>query len=436
MRPSILTNLVKTIKQSEFFDFSLRYHPIYYRRTLSAIQDMGNGSKSERLTSLLPLRDRTLKYAARTGYGKTFGPKFENWPVLQKTQLQTCHRNFVRPHICGVSASTSGSTGTPLKLVRSLENVAAEQAFIDFLLQDYGLTFRNAKIAILRADEIKDPSDKTPPYSTTTHGGKRLVLSNSHLTLQTVDWFVDKLGEFQPQILWVYPSMLANLLYLMDKKGLKLQIPIVLGASELFDSASRQAAAVALKATVIDYYGQAERVCFAYSKNNKEYWFLPSYGYVELTRDNDSADTARVISTSYWNTAMPLVRYDTGDNIIVPTGSTKAELEAIALGLKPFIGIAGRTKDYIETPGGRRIGGLNHIPQNVENTFKVQIIQKSPLHITISVLGNSNFSSLDKEKLRENARKLIPSEIQLDIEKVNQLKTQSNGKTPFVIRFG
>ena len=45
----------------------------------------------------------------------------------------------------------------PLKLWRSMECVVAEQAFLDDLLAPYGFSMHGSRMAVLRADKVKDP---------------------------------------------------------------------------------------------------------------------------------------------------------------------------------------------------------------------------------------------------------------------------------------
>jgi len=434
-----LPELVRRAKDIGSLDRLIRYHPLYYTRALYTIGKFNDAGMQERERLADEMRERTLNLALRTPYGKQYGHDFECWPILEKTTLRN------NPDVCftrsfpSIPASTGGTTGLPLGLSRSIQCIAAEQAFIDNLIRGYGLSFRSARIAVLRADEVKDLADDKPPFGVLRHAGIRLILSNAHMSRRTVDWFVSALKEFQPQVLWVYPGMLANLIRLMDEAGLNLKIPIVLASSELMEPSLYRAIEQTLSARVIDYYGQGERVCFAYSTQSGEYWFSPSYGYVELQPQNNcdienGTKSARIIATSYWNNAMPLVRYNTGDLAIVPSSYTAKDCDEVALGIKPFFGIAGRSDEYIVTQDGKSIHGLNHLPRDIEHILQLQVVQESVDQVTIKVLARPDFSESDREKIAENARGLIPPEIDLTIDVVDLLEFAPNGKTPFVIR--
>ncbi len=436
---SYLPKIVKKAKEIGSLDRIIRYHPLYYARALRVINKFNKQGVLERKQISEALMNRALLYASKTPYGKQYGRNYDAWPVLEKTTLRDQPGINSAGSFLSIPASTGGTTGVPLKLLRSMECVAAEQAFLDSLIEPHGLSFRTAKIALLRASGVKSLADNKPPFGVYGHGGKRLVLSSSHLSRNTINWFVSELQKFRPQLFWIYPGMLASMIRLMGEAGLKLKIPVIFSSSESMEPELVDLAGEMLSAKIIDYYGQAERVSFAYSNQTKEYWFSPAYGYVELQHEQDhnvesGTKTVKIISTAYWNSAMPLVRYNTGDKAIVPLAYTAKDLEEVALGVKPFLGIAGRSNEYIISPNGMNISGLNQIPREVEHIIRIQIVQNSLEQVAIKILADADFNELDHNKIMANARIHIPPEIDVIVEIVEFLESLSNGKTPLVIR--
>lgn len=434
-----LIKLSDKLKSLGLIDSVVRYNPISYNKVLRVIREMESENFEGRRAYSKLLTSRILKSAHQTLYGKKYGGSIEEWPILTKTELRGNLRKFCRTGVINIPASTGGTTGTPIQLIRSTENVAAEQVFIDKLLHQFSLKFNSARVAVLRANEVKDPVDHTPPYGELTHRGKRLVLSNAHLSDNTIGWFISTLNDFRPDILWVYPSMITNLILLMQKSGLSLTIPIVLTSSESLTSATYKEIERVFKAKIIDYYGQAERVCFAYSFNGNEYWFCPAYGLVELLKDQSSIESngnvvMKIIATGYWNRAMPLIRYETEDYAIIPARSTARDIEKMCLGVKPFLGVAGRCDEYVISRYGHRIGGLNHLPREVKNILRLQVVQESYDLIVIKALTLPGFGDADRRKILTNAQALIPPQMNIQVEGVSELERRTNGKTPYVIR--
>jgi phenylacetate-CoA ligase len=264
------------------------------------------------------------------------------------------------------------------------------------------------------------------------------VLSSPHLSAATLPWYLDALERFRPDILWVYPTMGASLVRLTEAAGAALRIPVVLASSERLDPRVRAAMETNWGAAVVDYYGLAERVAFSASAVADRHLFDPSYGRVELLEVRDGAvenghREVAIVATGYWNAALPLVRYDTGDRALVPADATDSDLDEIALGLRPFAGIAGRGDDFIYAPDGRRLSGMNHLPREVANLLQMQIVQREHDGIDIHALVRAGFGPADIARIEANARAKIPPSMTVRIAVVDRLAQTPSGKTPFVI---
>jgi phenylacetate-CoA ligase len=174
-----------------------------------------------------------------------------------------------------------------------------------------------------------------------------LMLSSGHLSLETAPWFYQELRKFKPDAVYVYPASGEALTRFLKQLGLELEIPLILSSSHALDSRTRRLMEETFDATVVDYYSQVERVSFAAGVAVGAYYFNPAYGHVELKTVPASEAPAghrafEIIGTGFWNEAMPLVRYRTGDIAIVPDSYTPADLDDVTLGLKPVAAIRRR----------------------------------------------------------------------------------------------
>ncbi|MGH9681500.1 MAG: hypothetical protein ACRD4Y_16255, partial [Candidatus Acidiferrales bacterium] len=200
------------LKASRSISDAVRYNPFYYGAARAAIVRFAEADFEGRRM----LTDRLLHAAAgqarQTGYGRGRPEDASSWPVLQKAEIRDHPGKFFRRTLIRVPAATGGTTGTPLRLARSLRGIATEQAFIDSLIEKDGLSFRTAKVAVMRASVIKDRADEKPPFGFRTQGGRCLMLSSYHLSGKTAPWYRSELERFGPDLLFAYPSMLARLL--------------------------------------------------------------------------------------------------------------------------------------------------------------------------------------------------------------------------------
>ena len=255
---------------------------------------------------------------------------------------------------------------------------------------------------------------------------------------RTVTWYMRALQDFAPAILWVYPSAALSFANLLEGIPGELKIPVILASSEVLSPELHAALVQRFGCEVINYYGQAERVCFAHSIRPNEFYFDPSYGRVELVPVEDGEDSSerrlKIIATSYWNAAMPLVRYETGDSLMVPRSYDDSAVADVALGRRPFLRLEGREGEYLLTEDGVRIIGLNHIPRDLNNVLQLQLVQQDLGAVTINVVALPAFSKLDAGQILQQARAKIPASIVITLNVVDRLTLNAAGKAPFVLR--
>ncbi len=213
-------------------------------------------------------------------------------------------------------------------------------------------------------------------------------------------------------------------------------MPAVMSSSEVLSSDVWRFAERLLGCRVFDRYGQAERVACAHAFSVEEYRFVPGYAHVELIVDSQDESSVfyEIVGTSLWNTAMPLVRYRTGDLIRLPRSYGEREIAEIVEGRRSFEGVIGRVNDVLlDQAGSRVLTGVNQIPRGVSNLMRLQVVQETASKVVLKVLPGPGFSDADAEQLLRNARLKIPESIVVEVEIVDKLLKTKSGKTPFVV---
>ncbi len=434
-------SLKSILKTSLVGDVLIRRTPILYRRSQAFLARMEVAALDERRAAREAMTARTLRLASQTDYAKSraFAGGYESWPLLEKDTLRDQAAALNRKVLLPVyRAETGGSTGVPVALTRSWQSVVFEQAAHDHLFARHGcIEWRSARIAVLRGDTVKPLSDMTPPFWKLQHNGKALAMSAHHLSAVTAGAYVEALKKFRPQALWVYPSALEALVWLTSAEPLSIEgLKLVFSSSEVLTPEAARQSEAKFGVPVLDYYGQAERVALSYSLNGRGHFFMAGYGRVELSHDHDEEDESlyEVIGTSYWNDAEPLVRFRTGDLARLPKGLGPEEIDEICLGLRPFLGIAGRTGEYLLAPDGARLIGLNHLPRGVPDVVQMQIDQTAPDRVEIRVVPLPGFSEATRALILDKARQKIPPPMAVEIVAVERLQRTERGKAPLVRR--
>jgi phenylacetate-CoA ligase len=436
MALATLTTMLKRLEVGERF---VRRNPLYY----SAVERELDRLETAEPAVLRSWTDervlKTLRASARTSYGRSVGaPRaLQEWPLLGKESVRNQPQAFIRSSsFLNARATTGGTTGLPLKLLRSPESVVAEQACQDKALVGLGLDPVKARLAVLRADDVKDPSDMNPPYWIKALGGRRLILSANHLSERTLPHYVAAIREFAPDVLWVYPTPLESLCLLLQNTGSELRVPHVMSSSEVLQPAVWELAVRTLGCSVVDRYGQAERVACAHAFEPMSYRFVRGYSHVELIRhsEDEAGVLYEIVGTTVWNTAMPLVRYRTGDLLRLPRHYGAHEVQEVAAGLRTFEGVLGRTNDVLLAPDGAGVlTGINHLPRGVPNLLRLQVVQERPDLVVLRVLAAAGFSAADEAQLLRNVRRKLPETMTVRVDVNGSLHRTAGGKTPYVV---
>ncbi|MBA5775939.1 AMP-binding protein [Stappia sp. F7233] len=431
--------IVARLKAASLGDVLIRRFPPLYRRYRRELADFEASDIAARRVAQERLLARALQRAGGlAAYSAFQGRPLSAYPLLAKERLRTSPQDFLGPlQVLAASAATSGSSGMPLAVKRSFASLVFEQAAIDHVAALAGADFRHGRVAILRGEAIKDASDMTPPYWRMQGGGRVMNFSASHLGEQSAPAYFEALQQFRPDVLWAYPSALETLAGHFRALSLQLSIPVILTSSEVLTDDVRQQAATTFGARVADYYGQAERVSFAYSLEAGAYRFLSPYGHVELLPLEDGGagfTRCSIVSTNLRNSAQPLVRYRTGDVALIEGEASDGRLEAISLGAEPFLRIEGREADYLVAPDGRRLIGMNHVPRGIEGVVQMQLRQVARDRVLVLAVANG---SGGPELEREIAGKLaarLPGTMRIDVEFRDRLERNASGKLPLVVR--
>lgn len=425
--------MYSVLKNISIADRFLRRPPGFYAAAARQIRSIENSPPPAERHAMQEERIARAHARARKlpGYaGAPASSVLQDWPVLTKSAIQGREEDFAEKSLYPAPwARTGGTTGEPLRMKRSIAGIAFEQAIVDFLCEQAGFDARTARSATLKGD-VLDPALISAGRYWYDVGARKRVYSSLELASSTAAAYRNSLLEYAPEILFCYPSA-ADALVNQLGEGSGVRIPLVFSSSEVLHAGVRQRVQAALDCRVIDFYGHAERLVAAFSRDGESYRFLPSYGHVELLPAGDGL--ARIVATSLRSNGQLLVRYDTGDLARVGTADAAA-LEQISLGLKPFHGIVGRDSEYIDLPDGKRIFVLNHIARGVDGANSVQVHYDGSLGVDIYVVPGKTFGNETCAQILQNFRARFPANISATIWAVAAPVREPNGKAPVLLR--
>lgn len=354
-------------------------------------------------------------------------------PVLSKRQVIDAPSSFQARMWPGLrfKGGTGGTSGTPLKGSRDLRAIVAESAFLWRQLNWAG--FRSGERRIwIRGDMVVPVGQTRPPFARHNHADNMLMMSSFHLAEATALEYLKEIERFNPMLIQAYPSSIAFLARFLDSQGNSYRgnaLRAVVTSSETLRPDDRNLIERTFGCRVFDWYGCYEQVAAIGTCEQGNYHLISDYSFVELR--SDKAGLAEIIGTAFLNYAMPLIRYQIEDQIVMPYSPFEC-----ACG-KPYPvveRIVGRMDDYIITPDGRQIGMMNNLFDSVEGILEGQVVQYDRAQLDIAIVPGPRFRSEHAQEVELQAKMLVGNSMRIKVEVVNSIERTARGKLQAVVR--
>jgi phenylacetate-CoA ligase len=138
-----------------------------------------------------------------------------------------------------------------------------------------------------------------------------------------------------------------------------------------------------------------------------------------------------IVSTSFINRAMPLLRYRTGDIAVDPFGWD----DTCACGMRGpgCKQIIGRIDDLFITPDGRRIGRLDHVFKGIRHVTAAQIIQHSVTRTEIKIIRAPQYTTEDEVMIRRHFLERVGDTAELTFSYTDTIPRTTRGKFRAVV---
>lgn len=411
--------------------------PVIYARCRAALAACDEADEGERRAARSELLRALLKQARKAPYyaallqGGLDEAALAALPPLTKAELRQDPARFLSSRLRpSAPAQTGGTTGLPLTLRRTPASIVYEQATIDHTASRVGVDLAQARVAVLRGDSIKDANDTSPPFWRQATP-KKWLFSAHHLSPRTIGDYAAALREVGPDVITAYPSALDHLVALLEASGESVGVSAVITSSERLPEGLRERVRRVLGARLLDYYGQAERVSFAWSIEDGRYFFRGDYGLVEFAAAEGGLWST--LCTGLHNDLLPLLRYEVGDLFDLGGAPDAATRDRISLGVLPFPAIIGRSAEFVLLPDGRRVIGLNHIPRGVDGAVSVQLVQRAPDRVVVVVVPGPGWGEPGRRTLDANLRAKLPDSVSVEVVLQDAPVRLPSGKAPLYV---
>lgn len=328
--------------------------------------------------------------------------------------------------------NTSGTTGTPLTIWQDLYSIVREHAFVFRILRWAGYE-PGQRRAWIRGDMIVPAEQQTPPFWRMNRAAEMLMLSSYHLSEANAPAYLRALEKFDPVLIQAYPSSVGFLAHYMHSKGSSYKgcaLRGIVTSSEMLTDGAKVVIEETFGCQVFDHYGSFERVALISSCEKGNLHVHEDYGFLE-TRPDPGARGDEIVGTGFNNRAMPLLRYRTGDRVILEDSARRC---ACGRQWRIVKRVEGRMDDYVVTSDGRQITRLGHIFTGETGVAEGQIVQDSIGRVNIRVVPVSNDSEELRRRIMAKATERFGPWMDVEVSIVPKIERGKNGKLQAVVR--
>lgn len=360
-------------------------------------------------------------------YYREFGAPADDllaWPVIDKARIRRNPTAFLSdrfPRRSLMRSETSGTSGSPLSVLSSRDSYQWEMAFRWRHRAWAGIPF-GAKGAYLSGHLVVPQGRQEPPFWVHDGAERRLLLSSYHMSDRNLPAYVSALVNFTPDFVHGYPSSLYLVAQAVMRSQRRPRPRAVFAASETLLPYQRAAIEEAFGCKVYAWYGQTELTLNIVECERGGLHLREDYGVLEIALDG------AILGTGLRNSAMPMIRYRTGDAIERMDGECDCG--------RPFAlvrAIEGRMEDYVVTPGGARVGRLDHLFKGAAGVVEAQIVQDSPGALRLRVVRGEGYGDESERTIRREALSRLGPEVAVAFEYVTAIPRGAGGKFRFVL---
>lgn len=353
------------------------------------------------------------------------------FPTLTKPELRLWMQeewdNHPEKHQDINILSTSGSSGTPLKMLYTQKEQACSDANWARALSVAGYRPLRGKMYSF-ATSHKGPRKNNRDSIIQSLGlMRRRVVGEDNAVGDGLADTIRDINEYQPDLLCLRRNVLVRIVKYAAEHDMELWQPkFYAPISEMVDGVTRQLLREGLGDGLIDAYGVSEMGSFIYQFPGNDFYYVANdIAVVNVyNQDNELADEGRIVVTSLYKHTYPLINYETLDN-----GKSY-----VKNGIRYFTEIQGRMNDLVKHEGAADSSALQlmRIANHTVGLAQFKFIQETYHDMKIQLVADPKNTSMTKEEIENRfiteVQKLYGDEFAIHIEWLDVIPPEKTGK--------
>ena len=426
----------------DWFKLSLQLNSFPINRAIKLLEEIQAISEPDYSDYQCAKRKEIVNYHLQNNefYRDFFkAESFKSWeavPVMSKSDLQQplkkrLSRTFSRKK--AYIGKTSGSSGHPFIFAKDRFTHALSWAGFHDRYLWYGIDLNKSLQARFYGIPLDFYGNIQERLKDRISLRRRFNIFD--LSQQKMADFLARFKKSDFEYLNGYTSAIVLFARYVKDKGVTLKeycpsLKICIVTSERLFENDKKLIEEAFGVPVINEYGASEVGLIAF-ENNQNQWVVNSEDlYLEILGKNNEVlppgKEGRIVITSLYNKAHPMIRYDIGDTGML---STKSTLK------KPILEkLVGRTSDIAHLPDGKVVPGLTFyyvtktIIEDTGNIKEFVIIQTKIDEFQVVYVSEAKFTPDQTRRILAAIEKYVGKNLKINFERKDFLKRSTSGK--------
>lgn len=377
----------------------------------------------------------------KAGFHSDFFKKFElddlnKLPYLEKDDLRKYGTSTLlssNREKGGVFFSSSGSTGTPTKILFSSSFHQRWSAAFEARIRHWAGVDRFQARGMIGGRRVLPEAVAKPPFHRFNWVEKQIYFSAYHIAPQNVGHYLSAMSKYHIRYMTGYAMsnyFLANLI--KEQSLIAPNLLAVITSSEKLTAYMRGTLSKVYNCRVFDSYSGVEACGLISETSEGELLLSPDVGIMEIYDENGNevqpGGTGEIISTGLLNFDQPLIRYRIGDVVTLSVD----QASKCGRNMPVIKEINGRLEDKIIGPDGRQMVRFHALYIDILGIVAAQIVQEKINYFTINLVVDQSFMNKSESVISKRLKSQL-GEVEVDFKYVDYIPKNSNGKYQAVI---
>lgn len=369
----------------------------------------------------------------RDKLGGKLPERWEDLPVLVKSDFQNSKKKIISDKLNESDiyrGFTSGSTGQPFNYAKSKFSHAMTWALIKDRYRNFGLNLksRQARFYGIPLEKKDYVIEKIKDFVS-----NRVRFPVFDLSDEVLEKYLDRFRRIRFEYIYGYSNtILLFARYLWKKKIILKEVcpslKVCICTSENCTEEDKKIIYRAFQFPVVNEYGASEVDLIAFEDIYGNWKFSDENVFTEILDENGDnlkkPGEGRLVLTSLHNKAMPVIRYEIGDNILIEPEGNKFKVKALL----------GCTGDDILLPSGKTSSSVtfHYITRDVlekSGILKEFIIKQVSLNkFVYEIVADDELPQHYVDLIKEKVDLYLEPGLDVEIKRVDSIMRTKAGK--------